>query len=55
MTVPLYARWVAAIIGCVLVLTACSNVIGTLVVPRALGGGLALRVARMVNGAGRPT
>jgi hypothetical protein len=53
MTVPLYARWVAAIIGCVLVLTACSNVIGTLVVPRALGGGLALRVARMVNGAFR--
>ena len=53
MTVPLYARWVAAIIGCVLVLTAWSNVIGTLVVPRALGGGLALRVARMVNGAFR--
>ena len=53
MTVPLYARWVGAIIGCVLVLTAWSNVIGTLIVPRALGGGLALRVARMVNGAFR--
>jgi hypothetical protein len=31
---------VAAIIGCVLVLIAWSNVIGTLIVPRALGGGL---------------
>jgi hypothetical protein len=40
MTVPLYARSVAAIIGGVLVLIACSNVIGTLIVPRPLGSGL---------------
>jgi hypothetical protein len=53
MTVPLYARSVAAIIGGVLVLIAWSNVIGTLIVPRPLGSGLARRVARMVNGAFR--
>jgi hypothetical protein len=53
MTVPLYARSVAAIIGGVLVLTAWGNVIGTLIVPRPLGSGLGRRVARMVNGAFR--
>jgi hypothetical protein len=53
MTVPLYARSVAAIIGGVLVLIAWSNVIGTLIVPRPLGKGLGRRVARTVNGAFR--
>jgi hypothetical protein len=53
MTVPLYARSVAAIVGGVLVLIAWSNVIGTLIVPRPLARGLGRRVARMVNGAFR--
>ena len=53
MTVPLYARSVAAIIGGVLVLIAWSNVIGTLIVARPLGKGLGRRVARTVNGAFR--
>jgi hypothetical protein len=44
---------VAAIIGGLLVLAAWTNVIGTLIVPRAAGSGLARRAARMVNGAFR--
>jgi hypothetical protein len=37
MVVPLAARWVAAACGALLVLTAWSSVIGTLVVPRLVG------------------
>ena len=49
MAVPLYARSVAAIIGGVLILVAWTNVIGTLIVPRPVAGGLARRAVRIVN------
>src|SRR5580692_6377499 len=49
MTVPLWARSVAAVIGGLLVLTVWANVIKTLVVPRPLTHGLAIRVTRTVN------
>ncbi len=53
MAVPLSARSVAAVIGGLLVLAAWISVIETLIVPRRGGGGLARRVARIVNGAFR--
>ncbi len=40
MVVPLAARWVAAACGALLVLTAWSSVIGTLIVPRLVGSWL---------------
>ena len=49
MTVPLWARSVAAVIGGLLVLTVWANVIKTLIVPRPLTHGLAIRVTRTVN------
>jgi hypothetical protein len=49
MTVPLYARSVAAIIGGALVLTVWGNAIVTLIVPRPVGRGMAHRMALTVN------
>jgi hypothetical protein len=49
MTVPLWARSVAALVGGLLVLTVWANVIKTLIVPRPLTHGLAIRVTRAVN------
>src|SRR5580698_824331 len=53
MTVPLWARSVAAVIGALLVLTVWANVIKTLIVPRPITHGLAIRVTRTVNRAFR--
>ena len=49
MTVPLWARSIAALIGGLLVLAVWANVIKTLIVPRPLTHGLGIRVARTVN------
>jgi hypothetical protein len=48
MVVPLAARWVAAAIGVLLLLTAWSSVIGTLIVPRPVSSWLTRLVDRMV-------
>lgn len=48
MAVPLAARWVAAACGALLVLTAWSSVIGTLIVPRPIGSWLTRLVDRVV-------
>jgi hypothetical protein len=53
MAVPLCARWVAAVIGGLLVVTAWTSVIETLIVPRPGGGRLVHWVGRAVNGAFR--
>src|ERR1700679_379217 len=49
MVVPLWAGSVAALIGGLLVLVVWANVIKTLIVPRPLTHGLAIRVTRTVN------
>ncbi|HYU85092.1 MAG TPA: hypothetical protein VEK80_09810, partial [Kribbellaceae bacterium] len=51
MVVPLIARWVAAFVGALLVLSAVGSVVGTLIVPRAVGGWLTRWVDRVVTGA----
>jgi hypothetical protein len=48
MVVPLAARWVAAVCGALLVLTAWNSVIGTLVVPRPVGSWLTRWVDKIV-------
>ena len=48
MVVPLAARWVAAAVGILLVLTGWQSVIGTLIVPRPVGSWLTRMVDRMV-------
>lgn len=53
MIVPLAGRAVAAVIGGLLVLTAASSVIGTIIVPRPAGGWLTRSVDWLVNGAFR--
>jgi hypothetical protein len=53
--VPLAARVVAAVVGGLLVITAASSVIGTIIVPRAVGSLLTKWVDRLVNGAFRVT
>ena len=50
MTVSLIGRWVAAIAGGLLVITAWASVIGTLMVPRPVGSWLTRWVDRIVNG-----
>ena len=50
MVVPLIARSAAAIAGSLLVLTAASSVIGTLIVPRPVSSWLTRWVDRIVNG-----
>src|SRR3984885_1376085 len=49
MVVPLWARSIAALIGGLLVLAVWGNVIKTLIVPRPITHGLAIRVTRTVN------
>ena len=51
MVMPLAVRAVAAVIGGLLVLTAASSVIGTLVVTRSIGSRLTSWVDRTVDGA----
>lgn len=53
MTVPMIGRWVAAVAGGLLVLSAWSSVIGTLVVARPVGNRLTRWVDRLVVGAFR--
>jgi hypothetical protein len=48
MVVPLAARWVAAVCGALLVLTAWHSVIGTLIVPRPVGSWLTNSVDKIV-------
>jgi len=48
MIVPLAARWVAAVFGILLLFTAWSSVIGTLIVPRPVGSWLTRGVDRVV-------
>jgi hypothetical protein len=48
MVVPVAARWVAAAIGVLLVLTGWQSVIGTLIVPRPVGSWLTRLVDRLV-------
>jgi hypothetical protein len=48
MVVPLAARWVAAAVGVLLVLTGWESVIGTLIVPRPVGSWLTRMVDRLV-------
>jgi hypothetical protein len=51
MVVPLIGRSVAAVVGALLVASAVNSVIGTLIVPRPVGGWLTRWVDRVVNGA----
>jgi hypothetical protein len=53
MVVPLAARWVAAVLGILLLLTAWSSVIGTLIVPRPVGSWLTRWVDRVIVAAYR--
>jgi len=49
MVVPLAARYVAAAVGLVLVLTSASSVIGTLIVPRSVASTVTRKVDTVVN------
>ncbi|HEY7325135.1 MAG TPA: hypothetical protein VH520_09940, partial [Streptosporangiaceae bacterium] len=49
MVVPLAARYVAAAIGVLLVITSASSVIGTLIVPRSVASFLTKHVDKLVN------
>jgi hypothetical protein len=49
MAVPLYGRWIAAATGLVLVAFSGGSVIGTLMVPRPVGGRLTVWVDQLVN------
>ncbi len=49
MVVPLAARYVAAAVGLLLVVTAGSSVIGTLIVPRSVSSWLTRKVDQVVN------
>jgi hypothetical protein len=49
MATPLFARYIAAIIGLLLVLTSARSVIGTVIVPRAVASWLTARVDQIVN------
>jgi hypothetical protein len=53
MVVPLAARWVAAAVGLLFVLTGWQSVIGTLIVPRPVGSRLTRLVDRMILAAYR--
>jgi hypothetical protein len=50
MVVPLIGRSTAAVVGALLVLTAWTSVIGTLIVPRPVSNWLTRWVDRIVNG-----
>ncbi len=49
MIVPLAARYVAAAVGLLLIMTSASSVIGTLIVPRTAASWLTKRVDQLVN------
>jgi len=51
MVVPLAARWVAAAVGLLLVITSANSLIGTLIVPRPVTSWLTRKVDQLVNGA----
>jgi hypothetical protein len=51
MVVPLAARYVAAAVGVLLVITSASSVIGTLIVPRSVASTLTRHVDKLVGGA----
>jgi hypothetical protein len=51
MVVPEAARAVAAVFGALLVITAAISLIGTIIVPRPVGGWLTRLVDHLVNGA----
>jgi hypothetical protein len=51
MVVPLAARYIAAAVGLLLVITAASSVIGTLIVPRSVSSWLTRKVDELVYGA----
>jgi hypothetical protein len=51
MVVPLAARYVAAAVGVLLVITSASSVIGTLIVPRSVASWLTRLVDQVVSGA----
>ena len=51
MVVPLAARYVAAAVGLLLVITSASSVIGTLIVPRSVTSTVTRHVDKVVNGA----
>ncbi len=51
MTVPLWGRYIVAVIGLALVIINGLSVIGTLIVPRPAGGRLMVWVDRLVHGA----
>jgi hypothetical protein len=53
MTVEMIGRWVAAVAGALLVLTAWASVVVTLIVARPVGNWLTRWVDRLVNGAFR--
>jgi hypothetical protein len=53
MVIPLAARWVAAAVGVLLVLTGWQSVIGTLIVPRPVGSWMTRMVDRLVVAAYR--
>jgi hypothetical protein len=53
MTVAMIGRWVAAVAGALLVLTAWASVVVTLIVARPVGNWLTRLVDRLVNGAFR--
>jgi hypothetical protein len=50
MVVPLAARYVAAAVGVLLVITAAGSVVGTLIVPRSVSSWLTRKVDQIVNG-----
>jgi len=49
MTIPMYVRYLAAAVGLVLVITDAISVVGTLIVPRPVGGRLMVWVDRAVH------
>lgn len=51
MVVPLAARYVAAAVGLLLVITSANSVVGTLIVPRSVASRVTRHIDRLVNGA----
>jgi len=49
MMVPQYARYIAAVVGLFLVVIDCISLVGTLIVPRPVGGRLMAWVDRLVH------
>jgi hypothetical protein len=53
MVVPLFARYIAAVVGLIIVLTSARSVIGTLIVPRPVASWLTRKVDQLVGAAFR--